>query len=101
MRPHQKLPVDQGLVFVALMRDLCRDGLVGIVGLAVGEEVVDDHADDGEQEDDESPEDFVRYGALRLEDLNCGHRVSLVLMFITKEGTIDHVCERGSTYSTQ
>jgi hypothetical protein len=42
------------------------------VSLAVGEKVVDDHADNGEEEDDKSPEDFVRYGALGLEDLNCG-----------------------------
>jgi hypothetical protein len=36
----------------------------------VGEEVVDDHADDREKEDDESPDDLVCWGAVRLEDLN-------------------------------
>lgn len=36
----------------------------------VGEEPVDDHADDGEEEDDEAPEELVRGGAVRLEDLN-------------------------------
>ena len=42
------------------------------MGLAVGEEVVDDHADDGEEENDESPEDFVGYRALGIENLDCG-----------------------------
>lgn len=55
---------------VACLARLCRDGLVGVVGLAVGEEVVDDHADDGEEEDDEGPEHFVRDGTVRLEDLD-------------------------------
>jgi hypothetical protein len=48
------------------------DGLVGVVSLAVGEEVVDEHADNGEKEDNKSPEDLVGDGAVRLEDLNCG-----------------------------
>jgi len=55
---------------VACLARLCRDGLVGVMGLAVGEEVVDDHADDGEEEDDEGPEHFVRDGTVRLEDLD-------------------------------
>ena len=38
--------------------------------LAVREEVVDQHADDGEQEDEEGPEDFVRDGAVGLDDLD-------------------------------
>jgi hypothetical protein len=50
---------------------LCWNGLVGVVGVAVGEEVVDDHADDGEEEDDECPEHLVRDGAVGLEDLDC------------------------------
>lgn len=41
------------------------------MGVAVGEEVVDDHADNREKEHDERPDDLVRYGAVRLEDLNC------------------------------
>ena len=41
------------------------------VRLAVGEQVVDDHSDNGEEEDDETPEDLVRNGAVRLEDLDC------------------------------
>jgi hypothetical protein len=38
---------------------LGRDRLVGVVSLAVGEQVVDEHADNGEEEDDKSPEDLV------------------------------------------
>ena len=40
------------------------NGLVGVVGLAVGEEVVDEHADNGEEEDDKSPENLVGDGAV-------------------------------------
>jgi hypothetical protein len=40
------------------------------MGLTVREEVVDDHADDREEEDNESPDDLVRDGAVRLEDLD-------------------------------
>jgi len=47
------------------------DGLIGVVSLAVGEEVVDEHADNWEEEDDKSPEDLVGDGAVWLEDLNC------------------------------
>jgi hypothetical protein len=43
---------------------LRRDGLVGVVSLAVGEQVVDEHADNGEEEDDESPEDLVGHRAV-------------------------------------
>lgn len=39
--------------------DLCADRLVGVVGLAVGEEVVDNHANDREEEDDEGPDDLA------------------------------------------
>ena len=46
------------------------DWLVGVVSLAVGEEVIDEHADNGEKEDNKSPEDLVGDGAVRLEDLN-------------------------------
>jgi hypothetical protein len=49
-----------------------RDRLVGVVSRAVREEVVDEHADDWEEEDDECPKDFVRDGTVRLEDLDCG-----------------------------
>ena len=41
---------------------------------AVGEKVVDDHADDWEEEDDEGPEDFVGDRTVRLEDLNYDRR---------------------------
>jgi hypothetical protein len=44
---------------------------VAHVRLAVGEEVVDDHSDDGEEEDNETPENLVRHGAVRLENLDC------------------------------
>ena len=40
------------------------DRLVCVVSLAVGEEIVDDHADDGEEEDNESPENLVGDGAV-------------------------------------
>jgi hypothetical protein len=49
---------------------LCGDGLVSVVSLAVGEEVVDEHANDGKEEDDESPKDLVGDGTVRLEDLD-------------------------------
>lgn len=41
------------------------------MGLAVGEEVVDEHANDGEDEDDEGPEDLVGHRAVGLKDLDC------------------------------
>jgi hypothetical protein len=50
---------------------------VAHVSLAVREEVVDDHSDNGEEEDNETPEDLVRDGAVRLKDLNCAF-VSMV-----------------------
>lgn len=56
---------------VTCLARLCRDGLVGVVGLAVGEEVVDDHANDREEEDDECPEHLVGDGTVGLEDLDC------------------------------
>jgi hypothetical protein len=37
----------------------------------VREEVVDEHSDDREEEDEQAPEDFVGYGAVGLEDLDC------------------------------
>lgn len=51
-----------------------RDGFVASaphVSLAVGEQVVNEHADDGEEEDDETPEDLVGNGTVGLEDLDC------------------------------
>lgn len=47
------------------------NGLVGVVGMAVRKEVVDEHADNREEEYDESPDDLVGHGAVGLEDLNC------------------------------
>jgi hypothetical protein len=58
------------------LNGLCGDGLICVVGVAVGEEVVDDHADDREEEDNESPDDLVWYGAVGLEDLDCSTDVS-------------------------
>jgi hypothetical protein len=49
---------------------LCWNRFVGVVGLAVGEEVVDDHADDGKEEDNEGPKHLVRYRTVGLEDLD-------------------------------
>ena len=40
------------------------------MGLAVGEEVVDYHSDNGEKEDDEGPENLVGNGTVGLEDLD-------------------------------
>ena len=54
---------------------LCGNRLVGVVGLTVREEVVDDHADDGEEEDDECPKHLVGDGAVGLEDLDPGNDV--------------------------
>jgi hypothetical protein len=64
------LLVEHAMVFPSLV-PLRGDGLVGVVSLAVGEKVVDEHADDGEEEDDKSPKDLVGDGAVGLEDLNC------------------------------
>lgn len=47
------------------------------MGLAVGEEVVNDHADNGEEEDDKSPDDLIGDRAVRLEDLNCDTNASV------------------------
>lgn len=52
------------------------------MSLAVGEEVVDDHADDGKEKDDESPDDLVGYGTVRLEDLDCGTDASACVWWI-------------------
>ena len=49
------------------------------MGLAVGEEIVDDHSDNGEQKDDEGPENLVRDGTVGLEDFDCSRHVSLTL----------------------
>lgn len=38
---------------------LCANRLIGVVSLAVGEEIVNDHADDGEEEDNEGPDDLA------------------------------------------
>lgn len=53
---------------------LRRNGLVtaGVVRSTVGEEIVEEHADKREDEDDETPEDLVDRGAVGLDDLNCG-----------------------------
>lgn len=42
------------------------------MGCAVGEQVVDNHADDGEKEDDERPEDLLTRAAVGLDDFDCG-----------------------------
>lgn len=50
-------------------------GLVGAAAVVVGtvgEEEVDDEADDGEDEDAEAPEQLVDGRAVGLEDLDCG-----------------------------
>jgi hypothetical protein len=40
------------------------------MGCAVGEQVVDDHSDDGEEEDDERPEDLFARATVGLDDFN-------------------------------
>jgi hypothetical protein len=45
--------------------------------LAVGEEVVDEHADNREEEDKQAPEDLVWYRAVGLENLDCCEFVSM------------------------
>lgn len=50
-----------------------RQGLVRPAAVVLGtvrEEPVDDHADDGEQEDDQAPEKLVQRWAVGLEDLD-------------------------------
>jgi hypothetical protein len=49
---------------LSMVIPLCGNRLVGVVSLAVGEEVVDEHADDGEEEDNQGPEDLVGHGAV-------------------------------------
>lgn len=44
-----------------------------VVLVAFREEVVDEHADEREEEDDQGPDDLVDGGTARLEDLNCFH----------------------------
>jgi hypothetical protein len=55
---------------------LSRNRLIGVVSGAVGEEVVNEHSNDGEEEDHKSPDDLVAHGAVALEDLNCGTNTS-------------------------
>ena len=38
--------------------------------LAIGEEVIDDHADDGEEEHDETPDDLLSNSTVGFDDLN-------------------------------
>lgn len=56
---------------------LVANGLVGVVSLAVAEEIVDDHAANREDENDERPDDLVGGGAVRLEDLDCSTDTSV------------------------
>lgn len=46
-------------------------GSTSVVFSAVREEPVDDHTDDGEEEDDQTPDELRCRGAIGLEDLNC------------------------------
>jgi hypothetical protein len=41
------------------------------VGCAIGEQVVDNHADDREEEDDERPEDLLTRAAVGFDDFDC------------------------------
>jgi hypothetical protein len=64
------LPNSRSLVSLHVIPLDVGNGLVGVVSLAVGEDVVDDHADNREEEDDKGPENLVGDGAVRLEDLD-------------------------------
>ena len=44
--------------------------VTGVVGCAVGEQVVDDHSDNGEEEDNERPEDLLARAAVGLDDFD-------------------------------
>lgn len=76
--PHVITPYQPLVLFLSIASiggDPLRDRLVARVShvrLAVGEEVVDNHSDNGEEEDNEAPEDLVGDGTVRLKDLDCG-----------------------------
>ncbi len=69
------LTVTDELLFTELS-PLGANRFISVVGLSVREEVVDDHANNREEENNESPDDFSGDGAVRLEDLNCGTSMS-------------------------
>jgi hypothetical protein len=56
-------------VFDGLWQSLV--GSAAVVGGAVREEPVDDHANNGEEEDDEAPRELVQRRTVGLEDLDC------------------------------
>ena len=58
------------------------------MGLPVGEDEVDDHADDGEQEDDKAPDELFHRGTVGLEDLDCAQVVSMCFESVRRA---DHV----------
>lgn len=72
--------------------------------MAVREEVVDDHANNGEEEDDESPENLIGNGTVRLEDFNCGTGMSACIhkqrVFVEARRSFESD-ERRNTYSMQ
>jgi hypothetical protein len=41
------------------------------VGCTVGEEIVDDHSDDGEEEDNQCPENLLARATVGLDNLDC------------------------------
>lgn len=41
--------------------------------LSVREQEVDDHADDGEQEDDETPDELIGDGPVRFQNFDCSY----------------------------
>jgi len=46
------------------------------VGLAIREEIIDNHADNGKEEDDKRPKHLVGNRAIRLENLDCNANMS-------------------------
>lgn len=52
----------------------------------VGKQPVDDHPDDGEEEDDEAPEQLVQRRAVGLQDLDCGRLKNVWLAFASQIG---------------
>lgn len=51
----------------------------------VGKQPVDDHADNGEEEDNKTPEHLVQGRAVRLQNLNCSGEGMISMLYQTFE----------------
>lgn len=59
---------------------------------SVGEEKIDDNSDDGEQEDQQTPQKFVRDWTVGLDNLNCtGNVVSKMFRFKSRHTRVAKV----------